>query len=86
MSVLDFGAVRPAVIRTHDDGRIEVIEAPPLAVFSMALFAKPDVLAGQTAIQVDEAGNLSLDGQVVYQPVRFMTAVNGLMLICQRIR
>jgi len=71
-----------ATVRTHDDGRVEVIDAPPLAEFSLELLAQ----GGPRVVRVDEAGYLDLAGQVVYRPVRFRQPLAGPMtLVCERV-
>jgi hypothetical protein len=75
------GPIPAAVIRQHDDGHIEVLEAPQVAEFSLELLADR-----RQPVFVDEAGNLSLAGQVVYRPLRFRQDLAGrVTLICQRV-
>ncbi len=75
------GPVPAAVIRQHDDGRVEVLDGPRLAEFSLEMLATPGL-----PVFVDEAGNLSLAGQVIYRPVRFRQDLGGhITLICQRV-
>jgi hypothetical protein len=75
------GPVPPARVRQHDDGHVEILEAPPQAEFALELLADR-----RLPIFVDEAGNLSLAGQVVYRPLRFRQDLAGhVTLICQRV-
>ncbi len=78
------GQVDGVVVRSHDDGRIEIVEAPPLAEFSMELLAQAD----PRVLRVDEAGYLDLAGQAVYAPLRFSHAnlAVAMTLICRRVR
>ncbi len=75
------GPIPPVVVRQHDDGHVEILEAPQVAEFS------PELLADRRLpIFVDEAGNLSLGGQVVYRPLRFRQDLVGrVTLICQKV-
>jgi hypothetical protein len=69
-------------LREHDDGRIEVLDAPPVAEFAA------DLLTRATHwLSVDEAGYLELPGEVVYRPVGFRAHLSGqLLVVCERIR
>src|SRR6266496_1881831 len=66
------GPVPPVVVRQHDDGHIEILEAPQVAEFSLEILADR-----RRPVFVDEAGNLSLAGQVVYRPLRFRPGPAG---------
>lgn len=73
-------AVPSAIIRRHDDGRVEIIEAPRVAEFSLEFLNLFPLNA------VDEAGNLSIAGEVTYRPLRFSQDLTGrVKLICQRV-
>lgn len=77
------GPAAGATVRTHDDGRVEVIDAPPLAEFSLELLTQ----GGPCVIRVDEAGYLDLAGQVAYRPLRFRQPLAGPpVLVCERVR
>jgi hypothetical protein len=69
-------------LREHDDGHVEILDAPPVAEFA------PDLLSRMTHwMSVDEAGYLVLAGQAVYRPVRLRAHLSGqLLLVCQRVR
>jgi len=75
------GPIPPVVVRQHDDGTVEVLEAPQVAEFSLEILADR-----RRPVFIDEAGNLSLAGQVVYRPLRFRQDLAGrVTLICQRV-
>jgi len=75
------GPVPPARVRQYDDGRMEVLAAPQVAEFALELLADR-----RLPVFVDEAGNLSVAGQVVYRPLRFRQDLAGhVTLICQRV-
>jgi hypothetical protein len=75
------GPVPPARVRQHDNGRVDVLEAPQVAEFALELLTDRHL-----PIFVDEAGNLSLAGQVVYRPLQFRQDLAGRVTrICQRV-
>jgi hypothetical protein len=75
-------ASQGVTLREHDDGHVEVLDAPPVAEFA------PDLLARMTHwMSVDEAGYLALPGEIVYRPVGFRAHLSGqLLLVCERVR
>ncbi len=75
------GPIPPVVVRQHDDGHVEILEAPQVAEFALELLAKPGL-----PVFVDLAGNLSLAGQAIYRPLRFRQDLVGrVTLICQKV-
>lgn len=75
----DYGDV---VLKRHDDGRIEVIEAPDLVGVSVELLAQADL----TGMWVASDGTLCLAGQAWYRPVRFDgMAGRPSVLVCERV-
>lgn len=77
------GQVEAAVLRVHDDGHLEVLQAPRVAEFSMDVLGQVGPLAG---VAVDLAGYLDLAGQATYRPVGFRQDLSGrLTLICERV-
>ena len=69
-------------VREHDDGRLEVLDAPPVASFTASLLARPEC-----GLTVDEAGLLVVAGQVTYRPVAFAAHLSGqLLVVCERVR
>lgn len=77
------GPVEAAVIRAHDDGRVEVLVAPKVAEFSPSVLDQAD----PRVATVDAAGYLNLAGQATYRPVAFRQDLAGrLTLICERVR
>jgi len=65
------------VMRRHDDGRVEVLEAPTRATFSLELLVARDLAA--TAII---GGLLIIADQVAYRPVAFDRRGD---LVCERV-
>jgi len=79
-------------IRRHDDGRIEVLDPPPVGTettFSLGLLAMATNDGGTgEGIGLDADGNLVVAGQVTYRPVRFIHAggdLGPLDLVCERV-
>jgi hypothetical protein len=74
----------PARALAKPDGSYVMVEAPPLAEFTLAWLAT----VGSANVIVDEAGNLRL-GEVVYQPLYFqrrgLDPFGLLELVCKRI-
>jgi hypothetical protein len=80
--VLEVATGQGVTLREHDDGHLEVLDAPPVAEFACSLLARPS-----PAIGVDEAGYLVLAGEVVYRPVGLRSHLSGqLLVVCERIR
>jgi hypothetical protein len=79
--VLDTTTGQGVTLREHDDGHIEILDAPAVAEFA------PDLLTRATHwISVDEAGYLVLVGEIVYRPVGFRAHLSGqLLVVCERI-
>lgn len=67
----------------HDDGRIEVLDAPPVAEITCALLGRRNL----HYLAIDEAGNLIVADTVVYRPLRLRQHLTGeFMLVCERVR
>lgn len=77
------GPIKAVIIRTWDDGRVQVVDAPRLAEFSTDVLANLDPMI----CAVDDAGFLDIGaGQAVYRPVAFRHDLSGrLTLICERV-